>query len=214
MKIGVDFDNTIVCYDALFHTLASERDLVDQRVPVSKGAVRDHLRAQGHEETWIAMQGEVYGDRITEANAFPSVESFFRLAHTKSAELFIVSHKTRHPFRGPQYDLHAAAQNWLKYNGFISGEAPLLPTQNVYLELTKEDKWARIESLGCDYFIDDLPEFLSGPGFPEQTTPILFDPGNLYPDHDLTRLQSWNALQNWLTRQHEFINKGTHDGLS
>src|SRR5262245_43078397 len=45
MLIGVDFDNTIVSYDALFHRIATERDLIPADLPVNKTAVRDHLRA-------------------------------------------------------------------------------------------------------------------------------------------------------------------------
>jgi hypothetical protein len=36
----------------------------------------------------------------------------------------------------------------------------------VFLEPTKADKLTRIATLGCTHFIDDLPEFLSDPGFP------------------------------------------------
>ena len=44
MRIGLDFDNTIVSYDALFHRVAREQDVVPANTPVNKIAVRDHLR--------------------------------------------------------------------------------------------------------------------------------------------------------------------------
>ena len=44
MLVGVDFDNTIVCYDGLFHKLALERGLIPEDFPASKGEVRDFLR--------------------------------------------------------------------------------------------------------------------------------------------------------------------------
>ncbi|PIQ25951.1 hypothetical protein COW36_02920 [bacterium (Candidatus Blackallbacteria) CG17_big_fil_post_rev_8_21_14_2_50_48_46] len=215
MKIGVDFDNTIVCYDALFHTLAcEEQKLIPLETPVSKGAVRDALRAVGHEESWIAMQGEVYGARITEATPFEGVKDFFRAAQALGIKLSIVSHKTLHPFRGPQYDLHEAARSWLRFHGFWALEASLLPETSVFLELTKEAKFARIAALNCDYFIDDLPEFLQDPGFPATTVPILFDPANLYGDSSLQRLCSWRDLQAWLNTLDSDSNEGVPHGLS
>ena len=58
--IGVDFDNTIVCYDGVFHRAAVERGLIPPELPVSKGQVRDHLRRLGQEHAWTELQGEVY----------------------------------------------------------------------------------------------------------------------------------------------------------
>ena len=198
MKIGIDFDNTIVCYDRLFHVLAHEQALISPETPISKGAVRDSLRAAGHEESWIALQGEVYGARITEARPFDAVQDFFRLCRNSNAGTAIVSHKTKHPFRGPQYDLHAAARNWLEFHGFTS-PPPLVPSSSVFLELTKQDKLQRIAELQCDFFIDDLPEFLQDPNFPAETTPVLFDPGQLYADSTLLTFHHWQDLCHWLT---------------
>lgn len=193
--IGIDFDNTIVCYDTLFHTLAREQGLIDAELAVSKGAVRDALRARGHEESWIALQGEVYGARILEAEQFAGVREFFTACRDSGCSLSIVSHKTRHPFRGPSYDLHAAALGWLRHQGFIDTAEALLPANQVYLELTKADKHARIAALGCDYFIDDLPEFLLDAAFPAATERWLFDPAGLYPGSELSRYASWQELK-------------------
>jgi len=44
MHIGIDFDNTIVCYDQIFHEAAVERDLIQPNLPASKQVVRDALR--------------------------------------------------------------------------------------------------------------------------------------------------------------------------
>jgi len=73
MRVGVDLDNTIVCYDDVFHRVAVEWGLIPANVAVSKGAVRDYLRRQGREDTWIELQGYVYGNRFREAQPFPGV---------------------------------------------------------------------------------------------------------------------------------------------
>jgi len=95
MRIGIDFDNTIVSYDALFHKVARERDLIPHDTPVNKVAVRDHLRQIGKEELWTEMQGYVYGARMDEALAYPGVIDFLSSATAAGHELAIVSHKTK-----------------------------------------------------------------------------------------------------------------------
>jgi hypothetical protein len=45
--IGIDFDNTIVCYDEVFGRVAVEQGLVPPHAATSKTAIRDHLRASG-----------------------------------------------------------------------------------------------------------------------------------------------------------------------
>ena len=52
MRIGIDFDNTIVSYDALFHKVAREAGLVPESVAATKVAVRDYLREIGREDDW------------------------------------------------------------------------------------------------------------------------------------------------------------------
>ncbi len=175
MRIGIDFDNTIVSYDALFHKVALEQGLVPPETPVNKVAVRDHLRRIGQEDRWTEMQGYVYGARMDEALAYEGVIDFIRRAGTLGHQVIIISHKTRHPFLGPQYDLHAAARSWIERHLLWNGQA-LLPDERIFFELTKQEKLARIAACGCDSFIDDLPEILLADGFPAQTARLLFDP--------------------------------------
>jgi len=198
VRIGLDFDNTIVSYDALFYQVARERDLLprDTEIAVNKVAVRDYLRRIDREDEWTAMQGYVYGARMDEAAIFDGVIDFLAWANSAQHELAIVSHKTRHPFLGPQYDLHAAAAAWIATHLDRDGQA-LLPSDRVFFELTKEAKLARIAAFGCDVFIDDLPEILTAAGFPKNTRPVLFDPegshaGQALPGVTVTR--SWDQF--------------------
>src|SRR5262245_177802 len=119
MLIGVDFDNTIVCYDALFHKVARERNLIPADLPVNKSDVRNFLRKIGKEDVWTEMQGYVYGGRMSEAAPYPGVIEFFKACRATGIKLRIISHKTKHPFLGEKYDLHQAAQNWLEQQGFF-----------------------------------------------------------------------------------------------
>jgi hypothetical protein len=196
LRIGVDFDNTIVCYDQVFHRVALEQGLIPPTLPVSKGSVRDHLRAVNNEDAWTAMQGYVYGVRMIDAPAFPGVLDFFRRAVRHGVRVHIISHKTRYPYLGPKYDLHQAALDWLEKNGFFNSADVGLTRRHVYLELHKHEKLQRIGALSCTHFIDDLPELLAEPSFPKQVEKYLFDPKDEYPAvAEFRRVNSWGALE-------------------
>ena len=175
LRLGIDFDNTIICYDAVFRDEAIKQGLIPPEISGGKGGIRDYLRGQGQEDLWTELQGHVYGKAIVKAEPFPGSRDFLRAMKAAGAALFLISHKTRQPYRGPAYDLHAAAWKWLEDQGFF--EDCLSPGE-VFFELTKADKLSRIGRLALSHFIDDLPEFLTEPGFPAGVQPILFDPGN------------------------------------
>jgi len=187
-RIGIDFDNTIVSYDRVFAKAAAEWGHELSGAAPTKAAARDRLRSLGREETWIELQGYVYGSKIREAEPFPGVLEFFRLAAARGAQLLIVSHKTRYPFRGPRYDLHEAAREWLARSGLAGANEP----PPLFLELTKEAKAARIAREGCQAFIDDLPEFLGQADLPSGLRRILFDPEGIRgSDWPGERARSW-----------------------
>jgi hypothetical protein len=199
MHIGIDFDNTIVSYDTLFHKVCLEKNLIPPTVPVNKSEVRDYLRRIGREEAWTEMQGYVYGARMAEAEMYPGVRDFFARLRARGVPLCIISHKTRHPFLGPKYDLHSAAQDWLEKQGFFEPNRVGLPRANVFFELTKEAKLQRIASTGVTHFIDDLPEILNAPAFPDGVKRILFDPHDLSKDEPtLIRRKSWPEIETLL----------------
>ena len=195
MRIGIDFDNTIVSYDALFHRIAFEKKLIPSTVPVNKIAVRDYLRSINQEDQWTLMQGEVYGLRMDEAKAYPHAINFLIQAKQAGHQLYIISHKTTRPFMGPPYDLHQAAKLWVDSH-LIFQSNPLFTSEHIFYELTKEKKIERARSLECDVFIDDLPEILAMPGFHELTKKILFDPElkHTKSTQTCTTASSWEEL--------------------
>jgi hypothetical protein len=196
--VGVDFDNTIVCYDAIFHRVARERDLIPEGLRVSKNAVREHLRGAGQEALWTELQGYVYGPRMPEAEPFPGVEEFFRRARAMGLPLLIISHRTRYPYLGERYDLHQAARDWLAAYGFHDPAGIGLPRERVYFELTKQEKLARVRTQGCTHFIDDLPELFEEPDFPVAVQKILFDPSHACPRWTGARAADWATISLWL----------------
>jgi len=199
MRIGIDFDNTIACYDGVFHAAALERQLIPTDLPSDKTSVRDHLRSLGRDADFTELQGYVYGSRMQLVNVFPGFVETLRTLRAKGHDVFIVSHKTRTPFAGPAYDLHAAAREFLNVRAIVGDNDGQIPAQNVFFELTKEEKVARIAALGCDVFVDDLPEILAMDGYPAGLRAILFDPDNHYADgvwrgRTFERHRSWREI--------------------
>lgn len=196
MKIGLDFDNTIVSYDALFHKIALERKLITNNFPINKIAVRNHLRKIGKEPVWTEMQGYVYGARLDEARSYPGALDFLRWAVNAGHQISIISHKTLHPFVGEQYDLHAAARDWVNKR-LKDSEGAIFSGEDVFFEPTKEEKIKRIKVESCDLFVDDLPEILMFEDFPEVTKKVLFDPEGNYQNNlpaGLIAVSSWQGL--------------------
>jgi hypothetical protein len=178
VRIGIDFDNTIANYDGVFHRAALERGLIPSDLGSSKNAVRDYLNGLGRNDEFTQLQGYVYGARMDLVQPYPGVATFLASARKARHELFVVSHKTRHPMSGPKYDMHEAARQFLAAQRLVSDE--LVPAANVFFEATKSDKVARAASLAVDVFIDDLPEILAMDGFPSGMRAILFDPDNAF----------------------------------
>ena len=192
LRIGVDFDNTIVCYDDVFHRIALAEELIPAELPRDKIAVRNHLRAIGREDRWTAMQGLVYGERMAEAQPFPGVREFFSACAERAIRVAIISHRTRQPIVGEPCDLHAAAFRWLKENGFVA----LVPPDAIHFRETRQEKVSRVREAGCTHFIDDLPEFLAEPLLPPALCRILFDPAQVIRSKPgLTVAASWAEVR-------------------
>lgn len=201
MIIGLDLDNTIVCYDAAIEQLASDMDSLPGDIPRTKLGVRDYLRAEGREPEWTEFQGRLYGPGMAYAEPFPSaievISNFQKAGHTT----VIISHRTRYPYLGPQYDLHQSAKDWISSTLLVSGR-PLFQTSDVHLNETRDEKISLVGSLKCDVFLDDLVEVLIDEKFPKRAQKLWFSLGSGAKDEDspggLTIISHWTELS-WLS---------------
>jgi hypothetical protein len=176
MRIGIDFDNTIITYDEVFRAAARAQGLIESGFDGSKQAVRDAIRLLPDGElTWQKLQGQVYGKGIIDAGLCNGVDSFLRRCRAEGAVVFIVSHKTEFGHYDPaRVNLRTAALDWMTARGFFRPDGYGLAPDNVFFEGTRAEKLARIGTLDCSYFIDDLEEVLDDPGFPAGVQRILF----------------------------------------
>lgn len=192
MRIGIDFDNTIVDYEGAFHAAAMERGLVTADLPKTKNSVRDFLNGAGRKDDFTALQGYVYGTRMDLAKVYSGFREFVAIARASRHDVFIVSHKTRFPLLGPKYDMHEAARAFLAGHMLSADDA--VPRQNIFFEETKEQKISRAAALHLDVFVDDLPEILMMPGLPDRCRRILFAPQSSDARGNFEQCRHWDDI--------------------
>ncbi len=199
IKLGLDFDNTIACYETVIEILAEELLDLPPEVPRTKLGVRDHLRKSEREPEWSVFQGELYGPGMRYAQPFKgAVEAMLQLVDA-GHQLVIVSHRSRRPYAGKPHDLHAAARGWVSEKLQAVGLFTEDDNSVIFLESRKE-KLQRISELGCYAFLDDLPEVLDAPEFPNSTKGVLFDPSGSYLEpKGQSRISAWSELNAFLT---------------
>ena len=188
MIIGLDFDNTIVCYDRAISILADQMFDLPAHVSRTKIGVRDYLRANQRELEWTAFQGELYGPGMNHALPFEGAIAAINKLKDTGHTLKIVSHRSRYPYAGTMHDLHNAAHAWIERNLEIDGR-PLFDRADIHFLESKEKKISKIKEMQCAIFLDDLPEILCDANFPTSIRKFLFDPektitgqyGNLEP---------------------------------
>ena len=197
VRIGIDFDNTIICYDKVFAAAARQRGLVPQAWSGLKTELREYLRSKPDGEfAWQGLQGWVYGKGIGGAEIYPGVRDFLTACRQNRCSVYIVSHKTRFGHQDPdRTDLREAARDWLQAAGLIGADPPVLTINDVYFEDTQAAKVDRLASLGLDVFIDDLVDVFEQPHFPRRIRSILFANSGSAPPGPYKPIASWAEIQ-------------------
>jgi hypothetical protein len=172
--VGIDLDNTIICYDRLMHQIAVEQRVIAPTVPATKRDICAAVRSTPDgENRWQRLQGEVYGPRIVAAAPKAGVCIAVAAMVRAGLHLAVVSHKTRVAAQGDGTDLHEAALGWLEVHGvFAAG----LLRDDVHFTATADAKVVRIGELGCRWFVDDRLEILAHPRFPAGTERLWLGP--------------------------------------
>jgi len=200
LKIGIDFDNTIVNYDLLFFDVALKLGLIPSKLDKSKFAVKKYLHQVNKNNEWTLLQGLVYGEKMPGALIYEGFKNFVDFASKEKVELCIISHKTLYPFLGKKFNLHKSAKSWIAENLNHNSEQ-FIDQENTFFEISQDLKVSRIKQQNCDYFIDDLPEIFENENFPTQTTKLLFCPNTNPPIINYKVFQSWSLIKKFL--QHE-----------
>ncbi len=191
-RIGIDFDNTLICYDRLFLLLAREAGYEVPTKLRDKTALRDWLRVQPEGElAWQRLQAQAYGPQIGAATLFNGVEEVLAACQKRGDQLYVVSHKSRFAAQDREgVNLHQAARKFLVRSSLF--ERRLLNPDQVFFEESRAEKVRRIASLGCELFIDDLPETFTERDFPTSIRRILFAAQPLLPGIECCR--NWQEI--------------------
>lgn len=195
LVIGLDLDNTIINYGDLFYNVALAKKWIPRECKKDKIGVREYLQAKGRNDHWTELQGLIYGPYSREAEPYSGVGDFLLESRSLRIPVWIVSHKTRFPAIGLQYDLHALASEWLCASGFIRDEVGGVTKDRVVFCESRTDKIAAIKRLRLTHFVDDLPEVFLDADFPKEIKKYLYAPDGVQrqPPH-CTSASSWQEL--------------------
>ena len=210
MNIGIDFDNTIVCYDSLFREVAlKEKFLRESWGGGTKTKIRNYLRHQAEgEKAWMKLQGLVYGKYMHGAEMMQGVANFFLSCKIRNHKIFIVSHKTEYGHYDPKkISLRKEALKWMESKHFFDPEYYGINNEDIYFADTRKEKVEKIAHLKCNWFIDDLPDVFKENHFPSKTKKILFG----FSDHEL--LNDTAVLESWRTIFDKILGKTTDEDI-
>ena len=196
LVVGIDFDNTIATYDRMFHHLAVERGLIEREVPISKRHVRDAVRLREDGEShWQRLQASAYGTHMADAAMAPGVAEFLARCRDCAMPVYVISHRTRHAaLDQSRVPLREAAVDWMRARGLFGAQGLGIREDRVFFESTRAEKIARIASVACTHFIDDLQEVLLEPDFPTGVVKVLYAPDR---EHVHPAIDGVRTVTNW-----------------
>ncbi|MCK5013488.1 MAG: hypothetical protein KAS66_06685 [Candidatus Omnitrophica bacterium] len=198
MRIGIDFDNTIIDYSDIFTKQACNLGWIKVNTKKTKQQVRDAVRELPDGEIkWRKLQGLVYGKFINDAMPFDGVMEFIKRCASENIPVFVVSHKTEYAETlEEKINLREVSLNWFKVKGFLDLGKPCLDENKIFFENPRENKLRRINELQCTHFIDDLKDVLLEPEFPKNVTRILFSSNNEHCDDGSFKVcRHWSEIE-------------------
>ena len=200
LRIGIDFDNTIACYDRVFPKIATELGLLKENNLTFKNDVKQKLLQQPDGDVlWQKLQGKVYGKYMLQADIFPGFYEFLILSKLRGNQIFIVSHKSEFGhFDEEKISLREQAVKWMQKQGIISNDELSLKNNNIFFESTRLDKISRIKSLECTHFIDDLSIVLTDFNFPNIDKIWFSNNFTASPDESIHTFSSWREIINYI----------------
>ena len=157
MKIGVDLDNTLICYDKAFLSGARELELLPTEWEGNKRDIQHYIRQKdGGEAVWRRLQGQVYGRWLHRAELFAGVYRFLWRCKIRGIKVHVISHKTIHGHEDvARIPIRDVALEFLEKNRLYSSDSSSLIDKVLFCS-TRQEKLTQISTGDYDYFIDDL----------------------------------------------------------
>ena len=184
MRIGFDFDNTIVDYDLVFTQIANELNL--EYLDSPKNSIKNYYEVElGQPNSWKKIQFKVYCELISKIAPSEKFITLLNWLINNSHDIFIVSHKTQNiKINNKNLNLRQPAKKWIEDN------IPTFNKERIFFESSAIAKIRKIKSLNLDFFVDDLMTILNHRQFPQITKKILFN-------SSLDKLNKIYIASNW-----------------
>jgi hypothetical protein len=173
IKLGIDLDNTIICYDNLIHNLAKKKfpKIKLKKNIRSKKIIKNKIIKFYNNNQWTKLQGIIYGEKILDAKLFNNFKEGIKKLKDEF-EIFIISHKTNKAAIGKDINLRNAAKKFLKQNDISFCKNELVNRNKILFASTQKEKIKLIKNKKIDIFIDDLDIILQS--LPNQIKKIHF----------------------------------------
>ena len=200
IKLGIDLDNTIICYDELIYKLAKKKfyKLNLNKNLNSKNIIKSEIINNYNNAEWTKLQGLIYGEKLNYASLFDDFYNTIKQLKNYY-DIYIVSHKTKHPSIGKKVNLRKASKNFLRNKNISYCENELIKNENIFFTNTKKEKIEIIKKNKIDIFIDDLDGILKD--LPESIYKIHFSKNKL----QYKNLFSWKKINNFLILKKNFF---------
>lgn len=193
IEVGLDFDNTIVNYDGVFHWAAFDQGLLKGQCETTKNAIKSSLINDQREDDWTWLQGYVYGTCMHKADLYPAALDVIKwIVDSENMNVRIISQKTMYPFAGPKHNLREAAREFISQKLQIGGNQ-LIPDDRIEFFDTIDEKVEAIGHHKCDIYIDDLPKIVTHEKFPSSALGVLFA-----PDAKVENNVGYKSVSTWL----------------
>ena len=194
MKIGVDFDNTIVSYQESIKELADKFLDLPADISKTKQDVKGFLQAKGRNDLWTSFQGHLYGPGMRYAKPYEGCLEALSSLIKDGHEVRIISHRSRFPYAGEKYDLHGYASEWIERELACAGLLDTIKRENISFHESKEQKIGMIIKTGVEIFIDDLLSILNDEQLGNGIRKFHFCPEGNASSGDLITVSRWSEV--------------------
>ena len=191
MRIGFDFDNTIVNYDLFFTQIANE--LILEYLESPKNSIKNYYEVElGQPNSWKEIQFKVYCELISKITPSEKFITFLNWLIDNKHDIFIVSNKTQNiKINNKNLNLRHPAEKWIEKN------IPIFNKERIFFESSAIAKIRKIKSLSLDFFVDDLITILNHHQFPFTTKKILFN-SKLHELNKIYIASNWDEVKKYI----------------
>ena len=197
MRIGIDFDNTILNYDKVFAFLSKKEFGLNYK-NLKKSQIRKKIIKIKSEKEWMRLQGLAYGKFIMRAEVNHGVQNFIKRLLINNHHVFIVSHKTLYGhYDVSKTNLRMQAFKWLDKNGFTNKKEIGIIKKNIFFAESITNKIKKINELKLDYFIDDLLIILTHQNLNKEIKKIHFSNIHYLPTNNVMKKNRISTYSNF-----------------